>query len=95
MTPIAEHELEDIDAAVARATTRVDMQPGDVVLLDTYQVLHGREPFEGERQHGVMWLTSPRFSKDSEAGDDPGGRATQSAAEGILSGLVNRLAVKR
>ena len=32
------------------------MEPGDVVLLDTYQVLHGRDVFEGEREHAVVWL---------------------------------------
>ena len=32
------------------------IKPGDVVLLDTYQVLHGRDVFEGEREHGVLWL---------------------------------------
>ena len=42
-----------------RNAKRVAMQPGEVVLLDSYQVLHGREPFTGEREHGVMWLTDP------------------------------------
>ena len=27
------------------------MRPGEVVLLDTYSVLHGRETFQGPRPH--------------------------------------------
>ena len=34
----------------------VPMQAGDVVLVDNYQVLHGRDVFEGERLHAVTWF---------------------------------------
>ena len=56
LTPIAPAALEHIDDVITRLTKRVAMEPGDVVLLDTYQVLHGRDVFEGEREHGVLWL---------------------------------------
>ena len=37
-------------------------QRGDVVLLDTYQCLHGRATFEGDREHGVIWATDEDYS---------------------------------
>jgi alpha-ketoglutarate-dependent taurine dioxygenase len=32
------------------------MEPGDVVLVDNYQVMHGRDVFTGERLHAVTWF---------------------------------------
>ena len=31
---------------------------GDVVLLDNYRVLHGRNTFKGDRKHAVTWFES-------------------------------------
>lgn len=39
---------------------RVPMATGEVVLLDSYQALHGRDCFEGRREHGVVWLDEER-----------------------------------
>ena len=61
------------------------MQPGDVVLLDSYQVLHGRETFEGPRQHAVSWLTDDFHSTDS---------ISKRQGIGVLGKTLNRLAVK-
>ena len=68
-------------------TVRCPMVPGDVVLLDSYQALHGRDTFEGAREHAVVWLTDPSFSPGAGG---RGGAPPWSA----LSELVNRLAVK-
>ena len=68
----------------------VEMRRGDVVLLDSYQVLHGREPFSGTREHGVMWLTSPDFAPADALGVGGGG-----SPAGAFSRAVNWLAVKR
>ena len=54
--------LEHIDEVITRLTVPVKMEPGDVVLLDSYQVLHGRATFDGAREHGVLWLASPTLS---------------------------------
>ena len=44
---------------------RVPMATGEVVLLDTYQALHGRDCFEGRREpHGVVWLATRREEGD-------------------------------
>ena len=32
------------------------LQEGDVVLVDNYQVMHGRAKFSGERLHAVTWF---------------------------------------
>ena len=56
--------LEHVDEVIRRCTRRVLMEPGDVVLLDSYSVLHGRDTFTGKRQHGVIWLTCPSFGRD-------------------------------
>jgi len=34
------------------------MKPGEVLLLDNYRVLHGRDVFKGERNHSVTWFES-------------------------------------
>ena len=62
LTPIPPSHLEHIDEVITRLTVPVKMEPGDVVLLDSYQVLHGRATFDGAREHGVLWLASPTLS---------------------------------
>ncbi|EOD05973.1 hypothetical protein EMIHUDRAFT_222557 [Emiliania huxleyi CCMP1516] len=49
-----------VDEAVGRHVVRVPMATGEVVLLDSYQALHGRDCFEGRREHGVVWLDEER-----------------------------------
>ena len=33
------------------------MEPGDVLLVDNYRALHGRDVFQGDRFHAVTWFT--------------------------------------
>lgn len=47
--------LNEVDRATMAKVNRVKMQQGDVVLLDNYLVMHGRDVFSGERMHGVAW----------------------------------------
>ena len=54
---IAHTDLDHIESAVLRHVQRIRMEVGDVVLLDSYRALHGRDTFEGPRQHAVRWLT--------------------------------------
>ena len=58
LSPIPPSHLEHIDEVITKWTVRVKMEPGDVVLLDSYQILHGRDTFDGPREHGVLWLAS-------------------------------------
>jgi alpha-ketoglutarate-dependent taurine dioxygenase len=34
----------------------VAMKEGDVVLVDNYRTMHGRNIFEGTRKHAVTWF---------------------------------------
>ena len=88
LRPLEPRLLERIDAAITKHTVRVPMRRGDVVLLDTYQTLHGRDVFDGPREHGVVWLTE---ADAADAAGAEGGRDSTSA----FSALVNLLAVKR
>jgi hypothetical protein len=58
LSPIEPWLLEEIDETITRLTKRIEMRRGDVVLLDSYQVLHGRDIFDGEREHAVIWLSN-------------------------------------
>ena len=53
---ISQEDLEHIDAVTRKNLVYVPMQEGDVVLVDNYQVMHGRDVFEGERMHAVTWF---------------------------------------
>jgi len=55
--------LKHLDAVTEDCAVKVKMQPGDMVLLDNYLVMHGRCPFEGERLHAVSWFKSPDYAK--------------------------------
>jgi len=55
-TEISVEDLEHIDEVVRKNLVYVPMDPGDVVLVDNYQVMHGRDVFEGERLHAVTWF---------------------------------------
>ena len=53
---ISKEDLEHIDAVTRKNLVYVKMAAGDVVLVDNYQVMHGRDVFEGERLHAVTWF---------------------------------------
>jgi len=53
---IPEEDLKAIDKATYDNMVSVPMSAGDVVLVDNYQVMHGRDVFEGERMHAVTWF---------------------------------------
>lgn len=61
MEAIETETLDHIEDVIDRHTTRLLMKPGDVVLLDSYQVLHGRATFKGFREHAVIWLTNEDY----------------------------------
>jgi len=53
---ISQADLEHIDEVTRRNLVYVPMDEGDVVLVDNYQVMHGRDVFEGVRLHAVTWF---------------------------------------
>jgi len=48
--------LDMVDRTVMDNLKWVKMSPGDVVLLDNYMTLHGRNIFSGVRKHAVTWF---------------------------------------
>ena len=48
--PIDDALAEALRAAEHAAATRFDWHAGDLLLVDNHRVLHGREPYRGERQ---------------------------------------------
>jgi hypothetical protein len=48
--------LKEMDAITYKNMRYVKMNEGDVVLLDNYKCMHGRNVFDGTRKHGVAWF---------------------------------------
>lgn len=53
---ISDEDLKHMDEVTANNIQYVKMTEGDVVLLDNYKCLHGRNVFDGTRKHGVAWF---------------------------------------
>lgn len=53
---LTEQQLQVLDEVTMKNVRFVKMRQGDVVLLDNYKTLHGRNVFEGTRKHGVCWF---------------------------------------
>jgi len=53
---IPTEDLDHIDEITRKNLVSVLMEEGDVVLVDNYQCLHGRDVFTGERLHAVTWF---------------------------------------
>lgn len=49
-------QLEQLDKATVDNIKYVPMKEGDVVLVDNYACMHGRNVFEGTRKHAVTWF---------------------------------------
>ena len=54
--PLTVEQLKILDDVTTAQMKYVKMNPGDVVLLDNYKTLHGRNVFDGVRKHGVAWF---------------------------------------
>ena len=48
---------KQIHSASEKHITALSMEPGDVLLVDNYRALHGRDVFQGDRFHAVTWFT--------------------------------------
>jgi len=53
---ITDEDLEHMDEITMKNVQYVKMTEGDVVLLDNYKCMHGRNVFDGTRKHGVAWF---------------------------------------
>mmetsp|Transcript_173 Transcript_173/g.270 ORF Transcript_173/g.270 Transcript_173/m.270 type:complete len:452 (+) Transcript_173:83-1438(+) len=57
MDPISLEDCAEIKRASEKHITALSMEPGDVLLVDNYRALHGRDVFQGDRYHAVSWFT--------------------------------------
>lgn len=57
MKKIQEEDCNEIKRVAEKNIVALPMEPGDVLLIDNYRALHGRETFEGDRYHAVTWFT--------------------------------------
>jgi hypothetical protein len=53
---LSAEQLHHLDEVTNRNIRFVKMRQGDVVLLDNYKTMHGRNVFDGTRKHGVTWF---------------------------------------
>ena len=53
---ISEEDLKHMDEVTMNNVQFIKMSHGDVVLLDNYKCMHGRNVFDGTRKHGVAWF---------------------------------------
>lgn len=49
-------DLDHIDEVSRKHIVHLPMKPGEVCFLDNYRMLHGRDIFEGDREHAVAWF---------------------------------------
>jgi len=57
MEPLSLEDCMEIKRASEKCITALSMEPGDVLLVDNYRALHGRDVFQGDRFHAVSWFT--------------------------------------
>merc|ERR1711998_820798 len=53
---ISKAQQDMVDRTVMENLKWVKMNKGDVVLLDNYKTMHGRNVFKGVRKHAVTWF---------------------------------------
>lgn len=53
---LTDAQLKELDEVTMKNVQFVKMTEGDVVLLDNYKCMHGRNVFDGTRKHGVAWF---------------------------------------
>jgi len=53
---IASADLDELDRVTNKHIKYLAMRPGDAVLVDNYQTMHGRNVFKGVRKHAVTWF---------------------------------------
>jgi len=74
LSKIDPKDIQHINEVCEKNIVSMMMREGDVMLLDNYRVLHGRDIFKGERNHAVTWFIScgepPEQTTDSREKPD-------------------------
>ena len=74
---ISDEQLQEMDDVTMKNVRYVKMSEGDVVLLDNYKCMHGRNVFDGTRKHAVAWFEG--WEGESEMQQAKSNRQTVSA----------------
>jgi len=53
---LSDTDLKHLDDVTNKNIKYIKMSEGDVVLLDNYKTMHGRNVFDGTRKHAVAWF---------------------------------------
>lgn len=53
---LSDADLKHLDEVTKKNSQYIKMDQGDVVLLDNYKTMHGRNVFDGTRKHAVAWF---------------------------------------
>jgi alpha-ketoglutarate-dependent taurine dioxygenase len=53
---LSDADLKHLDEVTRKNMKYIKMKEGDVVLLDNYKTMHGRNVFDGTRKHAVAWF---------------------------------------
>lgn len=67
---LTEAQLKELDEVTMKNVRFVKMTEGDVVLLDNYKCMHGRNVFDGTRKHGVAWFGGWEGEEEMETNKD-------------------------
>jgi L-asparagine oxygenase len=62
--PTAQDALDDLTARLEKAATDVLLRPGDLVILDNFQAVHGRRPFQPRYDGRDRWLKRIHIARD-------------------------------
>eukprot|EP00565_Helicotheca_tamesis_P006302 CAMPEP_0185727960 /NCGR_PEP_ID=MMETSP1171-20130828/3473_1 /TAXON_ID=374046 /ORGANISM="Helicotheca tamensis, Strain CCMP826" /LENGTH=434 /DNA_ID=CAMNT_0028396607 /DNA_START=125 /DNA_END=1429 /DNA_ORIENTATION=+ len=68
---ITDEDLREMDEVTYKNVQFVKMTEGDVVLLDNYKCMHGRNVFDGTRKHGVAWFEGWEGEEEMKAAAEP------------------------
>jgi len=82
---ISGEKLKHMDDVTLKNIRYVKMNKGDVVLLDNYKCMHGRNVFEGTRKHAVAWFEG--WEGENEMKQQAGKFSVQRTASAQLESL--------
>ena len=85
---INEDDLDEIDRASRKNIVPVAMKEGEVLLVDNYRVLHGRDTFEGDRYHAVSWFT---FAEEANAKSSSANTTTGNTLNSFINKMLDLL----
>merc|ERR1719343_413526 len=69
---VSAEDCDEVKRVAEENIVAVPMEPGDIILIDNYRALHGRETFDGDRYHAVTWFTwdNPEWRKGARENSD-------------------------